>query len=98
MHRVSGPDAAFLYGERPEWHFHVSALILLDPADQFVSVDAGRITGVDDASDAADAPASEPAELALSGSPRSAPAGTSSATRSIARATIPASFRLSAPA
>ena len=29
--RVPGPDAAFLYGERPEWHFHVSALTLLDP-------------------------------------------------------------------
>jgi len=29
--QVPGPDAAFLYGERPEWHFHVSALTLLDP-------------------------------------------------------------------
>ncbi len=30
--QVPGPDAAFLYGERPEWHFHVSALIMLDPS------------------------------------------------------------------
>ncbi|MEZ5243764.1 MAG: wax ester/triacylglycerol synthase family O-acyltransferase [Acidimicrobiales bacterium] len=30
--QVPGPDAAFLYGERPEWHFHVSALTILDPA------------------------------------------------------------------
>lgn len=30
--QVPGPDAAFLYGERPEWHFHVSALMLLDPS------------------------------------------------------------------
>jgi diacylglycerol O-acyltransferase len=30
--QVPGPDAAFLYGERPEWHFHVSALTLLDPS------------------------------------------------------------------
>jgi WS/DGAT/MGAT family acyltransferase len=29
--QVPGPDAAFLYGERPEWHFHVSALTVLDP-------------------------------------------------------------------
>lgn len=32
LRQVAGPDAAFLYGERPEWHFHVSALMLLDPA------------------------------------------------------------------
>ncbi len=32
MHRVAGPDTAFLYGERPEWHFHVSAVLLLDPS------------------------------------------------------------------
>jgi diacylglycerol O-acyltransferase / wax synthase len=30
--QVPGPDAAFLYGERPEWHFHVSALMMLDPS------------------------------------------------------------------
>lgn len=35
--QVPGPDAAFLYGERPEWHFHVSALTILDPttSDRF---------------------------------------------------------------
>jgi len=31
MRKVAGPDAAFLYGERPEWHFHVSAVTILDP-------------------------------------------------------------------
>ena len=30
--QVPGPDAAFIYGERPEWHFHVSALTVLDPS------------------------------------------------------------------
>lgn len=32
LRQVAGPDMAFLYGERPEWHFHVSALMVLDPA------------------------------------------------------------------
>ena len=32
MHRVSGVDAAFLYGETPSWHMHVSAALLVDPA------------------------------------------------------------------
>lgn len=32
IRQVAGPDAAFLYGERPEWHFHVSALTVLDPS------------------------------------------------------------------
>jgi len=31
MRKVAGPDTAFLYGERPEWHFHVSAVTILDP-------------------------------------------------------------------
>lgn len=37
VRQVPGPDAAFLYGERPEWHFHVSALMILDPetSDRF---------------------------------------------------------------
>ena len=30
MRRVAGPDATFLSAERPEWHFHVSALVVLD--------------------------------------------------------------------
>ena len=33
MRRMSGQDAAFLYGETPEWHMHVSALMVLDPTD-----------------------------------------------------------------
>jgi WS/DGAT/MGAT family acyltransferase len=32
MRRVSGIDAAFLYGETPAWHMHVSAVLLADPA------------------------------------------------------------------
>lgn len=32
MQRVAGPDATFLSAERPEWHFHVSALLILDAA------------------------------------------------------------------
>ncbi len=32
MKRVSGVDAAFLYGETPAWHMHVSAVLLVDPA------------------------------------------------------------------
>ena len=31
MIRLEGPDAAFIYGETPEWHFHVSAVVVLDP-------------------------------------------------------------------
>ncbi len=32
MHRVSGVDAAFLYGETPTWHMHVCGLIVVDPS------------------------------------------------------------------
>ena len=32
MHRTSGVDAAFLYGETPSWHMHVSAVMIADPA------------------------------------------------------------------
>ena len=50
MRRVAGPDAAFLYGERPEWHFHVSAVVIVDPEgndrfsiDEIKRVLAGRL-------------------------------------------------------
>jgi WS/DGAT/MGAT family acyltransferase len=33
MKRMSGVDAAFLYGETPAWHMHVSAVILVDPTE-----------------------------------------------------------------
>lgn len=31
LRRVSGIDAAFLYGETPSWHMHVSAVLVVDP-------------------------------------------------------------------
>ena len=31
MKRVCGGDAAFLYGETPTWHMHVSAVLVVDP-------------------------------------------------------------------
>jgi diacylglycerol O-acyltransferase / wax synthase len=33
MRRMRGQDAAFLYGETPEWHMQVAALMVIDPAD-----------------------------------------------------------------
>lgn len=32
MRRMGGLDAAFLYGETPSWHMHVSAVQLADPS------------------------------------------------------------------
>jgi diacylglycerol O-acyltransferase / wax synthase len=32
MQRVSGPDAAFLYGETRSWHMHVSSVLIADPS------------------------------------------------------------------
>ncbi len=32
MRRMSGIDAAFLYGETPAWHMHVSAVLIGDPS------------------------------------------------------------------
>lgn len=32
MQRLSGIDTAFLYGESPSWHMHVSAVLILDPS------------------------------------------------------------------
>ncbi len=33
MRKMSGQDAAFLYGETPNWHFHVSGLMIVDAAN-----------------------------------------------------------------
>ncbi|MBX7160930.1 MAG: wax ester/triacylglycerol synthase family O-acyltransferase [Acidimicrobiia bacterium] len=50
MRRVSGLDAAFLYGETDAWHMHVSALLVTEPrgpggfdTDRLVEVLASRI-------------------------------------------------------
>ena len=32
MRRMGGQDAAFLYGETPSWHMHVSAVMIVDPS------------------------------------------------------------------
>ncbi len=32
MRRLAGLDTAFLYGETPAWHMHVSALLIADPS------------------------------------------------------------------
>lgn len=32
MRRMGGQDAAFLYGETPSWHMHISALMIVDPS------------------------------------------------------------------
>lgn len=33
MRKLSGQDAAFLYGERPNWHMHVNGLMVVDAAN-----------------------------------------------------------------
>lgn len=33
MRRLNGIDAAFLYGETPSWHMHVSGVVIVDPTD-----------------------------------------------------------------
>lgn len=33
MRKLSGQDAAFLYGETPNWHMHVSGLMIVDAAN-----------------------------------------------------------------
>ena len=47
MRRVSGIDAAFLYGETPAWHMHISAVMIGDPStapDGFSAERFKRIT------------------------------------------------------
>lgn len=54
MRQMSGQDAAFLYGETPNWHMHVSGLIVIDPSshpdgwsfDRFVDLLVSRIPEV----------------------------------------------------
>lgn len=54
MRQMSGQDAAFLYGETPNWHMHVSGLVIIDPStrdggwsfDAFRDVLASRIPEV----------------------------------------------------
>jgi diacylglycerol O-acyltransferase / wax synthase len=43
MRRMGGQDAAFLYGETPSWHMHISALMILDPSTSPVPFDFERV-------------------------------------------------------
>src|SRR5262249_20750743 len=44
MQRVSGVDAAFLYGETPSWHMHVSAVLIADPSTSADGFSVQRLT------------------------------------------------------
>lgn len=54
MRQMSGQDAAFLYGETPNWHMHVSGLVVIDPSthpdgwsfERFLDVLVSRIPEV----------------------------------------------------
>ena len=43
MQRVSGPDAAFLYGETRSWHMHVSSVLMADPSTAPHGFDVERL-------------------------------------------------------
>ena len=54
MRQMSGQDAAFLYAETPNWHMHISGLIIIDPStnpdgwsyERFLALLADRIPEV----------------------------------------------------
>ena len=47
MKRMSGVDAAFLYGETPAWHMHVSAVLLVDPTGDPRRLQRRAVRGAD---------------------------------------------------
>jgi WS/DGAT/MGAT family acyltransferase len=48
MKRASGIDAAFLYGETPAWHMHVSAVLVADPSTAPGGFDVDRLKALTD--------------------------------------------------